>query len=329
MRPIQITNASDGTIVNRGYSYYASTFIQDSIGAAFTFVGRREGPPLFFKIYLGSKEVERLGSLLQYPGEGEGWSWDLEGRILLCSGPKYLRVDPFDPANIEVLLDISATHPGCRLSQAHSSDDGKVHSASIDQIVQDGPYPHIATLVASRDGSVIPYPAVGTLDESQVTRDGGWLIIKQGTGGNDNFTIDLQTRVGTWVLDEEGAFGHSDCGPETVIGEVDRPEPQQCILRNLRTGAVVPLFQTSNMGHVSVRGGRCLRSDEKSLSLVAQDGSGETPVLDHGMVVPPGTPDWEKYNYQVMGNLDPSGRIVQYVSNYGTGRMDAYVAVLR
>jgi hypothetical protein len=69
-----------------------------------------------------------------------------------------------------------------------------------------------------------------------------------------------------------------------------------------------------------MRAGKCLRSDDQKLSLIALDGSGETSLIEHGM-------SGRGYDHQVFGNLDPTGRVACFMSNRA-GRMDAYLLVL-
>jgi hypothetical protein len=288
-----------------------------SDGRAIVFAGHADERPRFFAVDLTSGSIERLGALVPYSGTGEGWYWNAAGRIYLIEGPRLRCVDPFTGAD-DVVFDISETHPGCRLWQAHSSDDDATHCATVERLSSDGPYLRLGTVVV-RHGHQTFYPAEAPVDESQVTADGTFLIIKE---GEDNRIINLETGETRVLRDEEGAVGHSDCGPGLLVGEDNIHGA--CVLWDL--GAPLTpenrrmLFSTWNMGHVSVRGGRCLQSDATSLRLVALDGSGAMPLLEHGMV---GT----GYDFQVHANLDPSGRVATYISN-AAGRFDVYLVVL-
>lgn len=308
-RVYQVTGPTDGTFHPRFYSYWSNAFIRD--GSAFVFAGHVDGRPRFFRVDLETGGVERLGALVGYGGTAEGWYWDRRGRLMLCDGPRLRRIDPFGRAD-DVVLDISDTHPGCRLWQAHSSDDGLVHSATVERITTDGPYQRIGT-VASRPGWRTVFPSFGVLDESQVDRSGAYLIIKE---DHDNRIITLATGETRTIRNAEGALGHSDCGHGFIVGEDD--QIGACVWIDLQDLSDLRLFSTWNMGYVSVRGDRCLLSDRTHLSLVALDGSGVTPVVAHGMV-------GEGYDFQVKANLDPTGRIACYMSNQGTGRFDVFL----
>jgi len=319
--PIRVTDARDGEILNRGYSYWSQAWVAPN-GVITAFVGHADGHPRFFRINTDNS-IERLGPLLPYPSTGEGWYGDRDGLIYLCDGPRLRRVNPFtDEAT--VVMDISDRYHGCRVWQARSSDDGTVHSATVQRITDTGPYLDIGTIVA-RHGRLDYFAADGyDLDESQLigTR---YLLIKS-KPDDDNLFIDLETgQHFPWITKAEGAVGHSDSGTTFVVG-ADRAHGA-CVRVDVPSMQRTVLYPTWNMGHISVRGWRGLVSDDTHLFLVALDGSGVGLQIPHGMVIPPGTPEWQQYDYQVHGNLDPSGLVVAYVSN-AAGRMDLYLARL-
>jgi hypothetical protein len=310
-KTIKVTDASDGEFVNRMYPYYSSAVI---IGqAVYAFAGTKDGHPKFFRVDLENGSVYQLGAMLRFTGEAEGWYWDAEGWIYLCNGSQLLRVNPFTQEE-QIVFDIAETHPGCDLWQAHSSLDGRTHSATVRRIVSDGAYPKIGTVVVHH-GQQQWYPAIGDLDESAITSDGAFLIIKE---GDLNRIITVATGDPRIISDADGAVGHSDCGPSCVVGEDD--QLGACVLWDLRTFTKRVLFSTWNMGHVSVRAERCLLSDAMNLSLVALDGSGVTTLAQHGMT-------GNDYDHQCMANLSPCGRVAAFMSNTD-GRMNLYLLVL-
>jgi len=314
---IHVTSFGDGELVNRGYSYWPQAWLETPT-SAIVFCGHADGRSRFWRVDLRSGTVVRLGALLGYGGTGEGWYWDREGWIYLTDGPRLRRVHPFGGGD-RVIFSIEESHPGCRLWQAHSSDDGTVHSATVQRITQDGPYENLGTVVF-RAGDQLWFPAQQPLDESQVTPDGDWLVIKE---GNDNRIVHIPTGHERWIRDKEGAVGHSDCGPGFVIGEDD--QHGACVIWDLVAWTVRVLFPTWNMGHISVKGGRRLLSGPQMLSLVSLegslDGSAITPVAEHGMMSD-GT-----YDTQVFANLDHTGRVAVFMTNR-YGRLDMCVLVL-
>ncbi len=296
-RVIPVTTAEDGSFVPRMYAYWSNAWVDGQ--TAVVFAGHEDGHARFFRVTLGSGSVERLGSLVSYTGTTEGWSWDVNGWITLIDGPRLRRVHPFKGED-RIIFDVTDTHPGCDLWQAHSSSDGTVHSATVRQ-VSAGAYPKIGTIV-KRPGAVNYFPAQGVLDESQVSRNGQYVVIKE---DDDNRIVTIETGDIRTLRDADGALGHSDCGPDFVVGEDN--QIGACVYVDLRTLERRTLFSTWNMGYVSVRGGRCLHSSDTHLNLVALDGSGITPLIEHG-----GGTD---YDSRVKASLSPCGRVATYMAN--------------
>lgn len=310
---VKVTSDADGVFVNRMYSYWSSACVLD--GSIVVFAGRRDGPPLFYRVGFDGS-VSNLGSLVPYAGEAEGWYWDARGRVYLTDGPRLRRVSPFTQQD-EIVFDILATHPDCRVWQAHSSEDGRVHCATVQRIVSEGSYPNISTVVATSDRQVF-YPASGNIDESIVDASGRYVLIQE--SGN-NRIIEGSAGDERFIADASGAIAHVDCGDGFAVGEADKPEPGQCAYLDLSSLAWRPLFHTRRMGHVSVKGGRCLHADKTALSLVDLETGAETWLLNHGMV-------GEGYDYQCHANLSPDGRVAAFVSNMGSERFDVYLLIL-
>lgn len=327
---IRVTSESDGDFHPRMMSDRANAFIRDSINAAFVFAGHIDNQARFFKVDLSTDAVTPLGTLgLPYGGETEGWYFDENGKLYVLDGPRLRRIDPFigNMAVVdEIIIDISESMPGHDLWQPHSSDDGRAHSATVRQITSDGSkYPYVGT-VAVKDGQRMFWRAVGTIDESQVARD--YIVIKEKIDGSeDNRIIEFASPTNERrITDAGGAIGHSDCWNAAIIGEANLPEPGRCVKVFLPTLERVDLFETWNMGYVSYRAGICLHSGPRHLSLVAQDGSGLNPIIEHGNneVGPDGK---VHYDNRVKANLDPSARVAVLMSNMH-GRRDVFLAVI-
>ncbi len=313
IRLIRITGPADGRLINRGQSYWAQCWIRERDQQIFCFVGSDSGRPLFYQIDRRTRRVERLGSLLNVPGEGEGWYWDAEGLITYPSGPILRRVDPFQVVISAVLLDITDRFPGCDLWQAHSSDDGTVQSATVRQIVAEGPYPKIGTIVSQR-GQIRWFPVEREpLDESAIDASGRWLLIKEGPGP-DNKIVDLQTGSVRWIADGNRAMGHSDMGWGFVVGEADKPDPGQCGLIDLASLQYRALFNTLNMGHVSVRGRRCLLSSPDGIERLDLATGIRRRLLEAATQDDAG----------LQASLDPTGQVAIYLTDTG-GRLDAFL----
>lgn len=308
-----VTDDSDGPLVPRMYSYWPNSWVYGH--KAVVFVGHADGHPRFFSVHLETGAVERLGPMLGYTGTSEGWCWDPLGWVYLVDGTKLMRVSPFTN-EAQVVFDVAATHPGHVLWQTHSSDDGRVHSATLLQVMPEGSWPRVGTVLC-RDGQQTYYPALQPLDESAITPDGAYLVIKE---GDDNRVITVATGEERMIKDAERALGHSDCGPGYMVGEADKPDPGMCGVWNLGGPLTLerfqPLFQTWNMGYVSVRRGRILHSSDTHLRLIDIDTGAATELLDHGVRS-------NNYDERVKANLDHSGRVATYMAN---GRV--YILVL-
>jgi hypothetical protein len=317
-RVIRVTDPSDGRLINRGYAYHSQVFYREQTGSAFLFAGHEGGMPRFFEVHLASGAVSRLGSLINFVSEGEGWYWDRHGFVYLHSGPRLHRINPFAVHDDTVVMDISATHPGCRLWQCHSSDDGRAHSGTVQRIVADGPYVKLGTVVQLPDRQEF-FGAEGDLDESHISACGLFVVIEE---GHNNRIYNFETGGGpTRISNAEGALAHIDMGHGFMVGEDDQRGACTWInLRNIHERRV--LHETWGMGHVSVRNGRCLLSNDSGIYLVPMDGSRQLEkVADHGMV-------GSGYDYQVHANLDPTGRLGAWLSNHGSDRLDLDLMVL-
>jgi len=318
--PIRVTNEQDGVLLNRGYSYWSQAFVLNE--DVYAFVGSDAGRPLFFKVNIASGTVTRLGSLLPYAGTGEGWYWNAIGRVIHPEGSRLMSSNPFSPEET-VIFDIAGTHPGCRLWQAHSSDYGVAHSATVQQIVESGPYPPIGTVAFRNDEQQYFAADTYNLDESQVTADGRYLLIKS-SPDDDNLFVDLETgKPWPWITKADGALGHSDSGRGYMIG-ADRARGA-CVRVDLPSLQRTELFPTWNLGHVAVRGDRILVSDAVNINLFS-DGQ-LRPICAHGMVNPYPPEDPRSYDDQVFGNISHDESTVAFVSNK-EGRMDLYIKIL-
>lgn len=308
-RVIPVTDASDGPLVNRGYSYWPSAFVNRGGASVVLFAGHEDGHPRFFEVDLRSGGVSRLGALLPYTGTSEGWAFDHEGWVYLCDGSAYRRVNPFTGEQ-RLVFDISAPHPDCVLWQPHSSASGRTHSATVLKRGGDGPWEKLGTVVLT-DSQQIFFPRQGELDESALVGD-GWVVIKENLGAGDrNRCIHLQTRETRFIEDIGRALGHSDCSDTLMVGEADKPDPGGLGVWDL-TQPLTPerfrlLVPTLNMGYVSVRAGKCLWSGDEWLCLVDLADGHVQPLVQHG--------GGSAYDDRVKASLSPCGRVATYMAN--------------
>lgn len=308
-RVIHVTSGQDGTISPRLYPGWTNTWLQTS-ELAVVFAGHPEGLPSFFAVNLSTGVVGRLEPRIPYGGTTEGWSWDREGRLVFCEGPRLHRFNPWTGRD-EILLDISDTMPGCDLWQPHSADNGKVHAATVRDAAhprENGSYPYLGTVILTNGQRMFEASPPDMLDESAVTRDGSHVIIKvKRNGGDDNYVINLESGERWWIADGERAMGHSDCGPDFIIGEADKPDPGGCGVWYLREHRFQFLFQTLNMGYVSYGGGVVIHTDETRISRVDLANGQQTPICEHG------GSSADSYDERVKASLDFTGQVATYM----------------
>lgn len=307
-RPIRVSTDAD-VVINRVYSYWPNAWVSGE--TAYVFFGTEAGPRFVAVDLRTGSRLAPVPPLVTPGGTSEGWYWNADGRLYYSVGPRLLR-----SGEDEIVLDIAASHPGCRIWQAHSSEDGRVHSATVERITNEGPYERIGTVLqVGREQRF--YGALQPLDESQISKDGAFLLIKE---GDDNRIITVATGEERWIQDTDGAVGHSDMGAGIVIGEDNIHGA--CVMWDLLQDPPhrSELFKTWAMGHVSVRGNRVLHSNATHLALVAPSGA-RTELLAHGMT-------GDGYDYQVRANLSPCGRVAFYLTNV-SGRMDAFLLPLQ
>src|SRR6267142_1767290 len=186
-RIVPITNESDGFIPAREYSYWPhSVIVGDSV---YVLTCSSSGYPQFFRIDQ-QYNVTRMGSVINYRGEGEGWYFDKLGNVYLIDGPRLRRIRPFvGEWSDEVVFDISDKFPNHDLWQAHSSDDGQSHCATIREILPNQDTRPIAVAIA-KGRRWTHVPAIGKLDESHITPDAGSVIIEE---DDNNRIISVET----------------------------------------------------------------------------------------------------------------------------------------
>jgi hypothetical protein len=291
---------------------------------------------------------------------GEGWYFSATRptTLYLNDGPRLLRYDVVT-RTFETVLDVS-TQPTLfgenrMIWQAHSSDDDRVHSATL----RDGAtFAKLGCLVYREDTRQFAYfPQTGPFyDACQLDTSGQWLLIKEKLGTDpasevDNRIIDLVTGVETDLLDRHGAGGNSDngsgyvvasdnwhrlpgairlwkfgttpLGPGTVVyhdGSCTSPGPQHVSHANTRSG-VPPEQQYACSSRASSANGP--RANEVICFLL--DGSLRVlvvaPVMTDVNAVGGGDGDAKLPK----GNLDVTGQYFIWTSNMGGSRLDAFL----
>jgi hypothetical protein len=103
--------------------------------------------------------------------------------------------------------------------QPHSSDDDRVHSATV----QDSSFARLGCVVYRSDTKRFRFfaPRRGNfIDECHVDKSGNWLMLLEVTpsGSLNNRVVDLRTGTITTIDDVQGALGHLDMGYGYAVG---------------------------------------------------------------------------------------------------------------
>ena len=361
-----------------GYSYWRN--INNHVGSAsmYIFLGtdtnRGGAGPTLLRYDKTTDVVQDLGPLFPesspyHWSTGEGWYFS--GRqptklyTFLVGGTRLRRYDvltrKFDrkPA---IDLDACPRPAICPadaayLTQPHSSDDDRVHSASV----QNADWRRIGCVVARPSGYVyVPTPDGFLFDECHVDKSGRWLAMLEGRldGSRVNRIIDLTTGQQTLIEGVDGALGHLDMGYGYAVGaDTYNGLPNATILLKFPVtstqrpiGPVVHYnkrWDIAAANHVThgnavaaapesqyACGSNASSTPDMADEIVCfaldanRNSDGSLDVLVVGQVMTDvnaaggGSDDYAK---RPKGNLDVTGRYFIWTTNLGGGRLDAFL----
>jgi len=363
---VRITNAADcggaDCVNDVGYSYWRN--INNHVGQdsmlIFVGLGRTKGGtgPTLFEYNKTTDRLTKVGPLFNdsisyawHSGEGMYFSATMPNALYVSDQTRIQRYD-VKTKTFDTVYDISRSlGSNYHLWQVHSSDDDKVHSATV----RDSRSGAALGCVAYREDidRSYYYPRKGAYDECQIDKSGKWLVIKEnvdGRNGEDNRIITLATGVERVLLDEKGAGGHSDLGHGYMVA-VDNWAARANSVKVWR-------FDTANLegkevfynndwsiqapDHIShsnsLRGVNpsqqfaCGSSaNRKNVAFANEivcftlDGSLKSMVVAPIMTnlsIPLSRND---YTNSPKGNMDVTGKYFIWTSNLGGSRMDAFV----
>lgn len=370
----RLTNGNDcqgaDCVYPVGYSYWNNINNHAGRDTMLVFLGldRRKGGsgPTLFSVDKRTGDTRNLGAI--FPADsphawatGEGWyfSRTRATTLYMNDGPRMLRYD-VEARSFETVFDVSAKYGNRYIWQMHSSNDDRVHSATL----RDGSSYEMLGCVAYREDRQqwFFYAKRGDYDECQIDKSGRWLVIKEnvdGRNGEDNRIIDLDTGAEQVLLDENGAAGHSDIGHGYMVAE-DNFNAQPGAVRVWRfdmdmrggqpatqqgQGTLVYQLSSWNSGlghlaHGNSRAGIGLdqqvacssNAHRESLPRVNEivcyrlDGSLNTLVVAPNLAdlnaAGGGSDDYWK---MPKGNLDVTGEYFIWTANAGSGRLDAFI----
>lgn len=363
---VRLTNATDcggrDCVNYSGYSYWRNMNNHVGMESMLIFLGLDqtrggEGPTLF-EFNKSSGELQDLGPL--FPSRhhlswatAEGWyfSATMPTKLYINDGPRIVRFDVITE-QMETVVDISdQTGSGVMLTQMHSSDNDRVHSATVKDV---NSYRVLGCMAYEEDRQKYHfYPVTQEFDECQVDRSGEWLVVKaniDGKNGEDNLIVNLQTGDERLLLDKHGAAGHSDMGHGYMIAadnfakDANTWKMWDFNEKNLKGKRVYynkdwNVFAPAHVSHTNARAGvapeqqfGCGSSVNRGNGVHANevvcfkmDGSATSVVVAPMMTDLDASGGGDDYARSAKGNLDVTGRYFLWTSNMGGDRLDAFI----
>lgn len=364
---VRLTNASDcgargGDCVNyAGYSYWRNMNNHVGMESMLVFMGldRTRGGkgPTLFELHKSTGAISNLGPLFPPSNRlswatGEGWyfSATMPTKMYVNDGPRITRYDVITEQMITVVDITSRFGAGSYVGQMHSSDNDRVHSATV----HDGRYRVLGCMAYDEvDKHISFFPITENFDECQVDRSGDWLLIKanlDGKHGEDNLIVNLRTGNERIILDENGAAGHSGMGYGYMIAadnwaaEANTWKIWDFNQQNL-TGKVVyhnkdwNIFAPAHLSHTNAQAGVSAQQQYACGSSVNNrngvhaneivcfnlDGSTSSLVVAPVMTNLSASGGDGEYGRFAKGNLDVTGQYFLWTSNMGGSRLDAFI----
>jgi hypothetical protein len=365
----RLTNASDcggGDCVNYvGYSYWSN--INNHVGSDTMLIvlgldrQRGGGGPTLFSYNKQTGETRNVGPLFSPDSanswaSGEGWYFSASqpNSLYMNDGVRLLKYDVVTHA-METIFDVRDQLGSDRhLWQIHSSNDDRVHSATV----KDREYKDVGCLAydqVTRRSTFIARK--GEFDECQIDKSGRWLLVKEnvdGRHGEDNRIIDLQTGAEQIFYDEEGAGGHSDLGYGYLVAEDNMFDRAGAVrvwqfgqdLKTTGQGTLVYGLASWEGGGVgNLAHGNAAVNTPLDQQMVCSSNAFRVNLprvneivcyrLDGSMnalIVAPNMTDLDApgggnddYSKRPKGNLDPTGEYFIWTTNAGTNRSDAFI----
>ena len=377
---VRLTEASDcnGTDCVRpvGYAYWSN--INNHVGRdeLLVFLSLKGPGPTLFSYNKRTGETRNRGSI--FAGDnthgwatlstGEGWYFSgTRPNAVYINEPGGSRLFRYDVIahTWETVFDAGSQLPGKYIWQVHSSNDDRVHSFTVRD---KGSYAMEGCAIYREDQHKFVYFARkgNDFDECQIDKSGRWLLIKEqldGSAGEDNRVIDIDTNTERVLHDQDGAAGHSDMGYGYLVAEDnfnDRPGAVRVwdFTKDLRGGQPnspvrgqgTLVYQISDwmslaqhVAHGNSKPGLPL---DQQVACASNGSAATAPRINEivcfklngsleTLVVAPtlgdvnasgnGGMDGEAYWKFPKGNLDITGEYFIWTANGGTNRNDAFI----
>jgi len=341
-------------------------------------VNRGGGGPTLIRYDKGTDAVQNMGPLFapgtaHYLSTGEGWYFSAKAPnklyTLLVGDTKLRRYHiltrQFDPVPAMDLASCPrptvCPSPAAYLTQAHSSDNDLVHSATV----QNKDWNRLGCLVSrgGRYAYFAPQPG-SAIDECHIDKSGRWLILLEvrENGSQINRVVDLQNGGITVIEDADGALGHLDTGHgyavgadnfdaypnATILVKFPLKDPHRPIGPVVHYNKRWDISAANHIAHGNATSGLAAGSPYACGSNASRvpdmadeivcfsldpnlNADGSLDVLVVGQVMTDldaaGGQDGDNDDYEQLpkGNLDVTGRYFIWTSNVGGNRLDAFL----
>lgn len=363
---VRISNASDcngsDCVMPVGYSYWRN--INNHVGSntMYIFLGmsrnRGGSGPTLFSYNKTTDEVKNVGPLFPSTSplswmSGEGWYFSATQptKMYINDGPRMLRYDVITK-QFQTVYDVSRQFgAGKSIWQMHSSDDDKVHSATLRN---SSSYEMLGCVIYREDTARFQYfPKTGAFDECSVDKSGRWAMSLEDLDHKDGLEMrvfNLADNSERTVWDRSGAVGHADMGHGYVVGTDNWNAQANAFLvwdfaKNPLAGALVSYNTTwsppgpNHISHTNAKPGipanqqyACGSSSSAGSGVWANeivcfrmDGSFNILVAAPVMTDMNAAAGGDAYEKQPKGNLDVTGQYFIWTSNTGGSRTDAFI----
>jgi hypothetical protein len=279
---VRLTEAADcggsDCVYPVGYSYWSN--INNHVGSdeMLVLIGLKGPGPSLFSYNKKTGVTQNRGSIFAGDGTygwatlstGEGWYFSAtRPHALYINEPVGSREFRYDVLSHswETVFDASSQFGGNKyIWQVHSSNDDRVHSATIRD---KSSYAMEGCMVYREDQhKFLYYPKKGNdFDECQIDKSGKWLLIKEDLDGKpneDNRIINIETGQERDLMDPDGAAGHSDLGYGYLVAE-DNFNPQPGAVRvwdfNMELKGGEPVSSVRGQGILAYQASKWFGSD--------------------------------------------------------------------
>jgi hypothetical protein len=369
---IRLTNSSDCSgndcVYPVGYSYWRNinNHVNDPYFMVFLGLNSARGGSgvNLFKVDKTTNVVTKVGPLFAAGspfanGTTEGWYWSgtRPSTMYLNSGTKLLRYE-VNSRVFETVFDASIPYGTDRyIWQMHSSDDDRVHSATLRRTSTDE---DLGCMVYNEGTHAFSFFAKqGAYDECHVDKSGRWLVILEnydGLNDEDNVIIDLSTGQQRVLLNQQGAAGHHDLGYGYQVnsdewaadpGSIKLWSYNQPLVPGSTQDLLLYYLTSWNVGAGHIAHGNanpnvapadqyaCYsdatryntpRSDE--ITCFRLDTSLGVLVVAPVMTNLDAAGGGDDYDKRPKGNIDVTGQYFIWTSNMGGNRLDAFIVMV-